>query len=151
MKLWATAILFAVAGLAVGWFALPHWLASSSSHSLSVAAGCALHETPCVASAGPRRLHIRLAPTPVPVLQPVQVHLQAEGFGAVQQVQVQVEGVDMFMGYQFASLTPAPDGGWQGSFTLPVCTLERMEWRATVALKTASGEWTAAFPFATFR
>ncbi len=56
----------------------------------------------------------------------------------------------MFMGYQYADLQAASAGHFSGKLILPVCTLEKMQWLATLEALTPDANVQAKIPFATF-
>ncbi len=118
---------------------------------LDLQGDCALEKASCVAqdTVG-HQVHIALSPHPITVLSDIQVQAQLQGFDVIQSAKITVEGVNMFMGYQYANLQAVSDNQWQGSFVLPICTSSVMHWRATLAISTQNGRYQADFPFKTY-
>jgi len=91
-----------------------------------------------------------LEPRSIPVLQPLQLHVQLQGLDA-HRVEVAFSGVDMEMGYNRARLERVAPGSYAGQGVLPVCVRARMEWEARVMVDTGGGWLVAAYRFVTVR
>ncbi|HPQ96445.1 MAG: hypothetical protein KDI44_03965 [Thiothrix sp.] len=118
---------------------------------LTTLPACQLDKGSCQADAGTARLVLSLSPIPVPVMQPVQVNAELQGFGAVQTVDIRVTGVNMYMGEQSAQLQALDESfsRWQGTFMLPLCTSDIMDWLAAVHIATPDGNYQVVIPFQT--
>lgn len=113
---------------------------------------CDLQQTACIASDGSgRSIRFSLAPTPIPLMQELTASATTVGLADVRSARLTVEGVNMFMGYQYADLNPSSDGVWQGKLVLPVCSLEAMQWKASLRFEMATHGVNAEFPFTTSR
>lgn len=61
-------------------------------------------------------------------------------------------GANMYMGYQYAELKATePANVLRGKRILPVCSTEKMQWKATVAINLPINSLSAEFPFETIR
>lgn len=125
-------------------------LLSPDDALMTVEQPCDLHHDACVArdTAG-HSIRFSLAPANIPVMEEVTARAELQGFQQVKAVRVRVEGVNMYMGYQFAELKPQDTSTLSGTFILPVCTLEKMQWKARVEVSTDQGIVAAEFPFET--
>jgi hypothetical protein len=63
-------------------------------------------------------------------LQPFPVVIKPEGMKDVTAVTVNFTMRDMAMGLNRYALMHAPEGGWQGEVTLPICVSGRTDWIA---------------------
>lgn len=95
-----------------------------------VATGCDLGLQACRADLGDGHgVEIVAAPRPVPVLEPVQFAATFTG-GAAQRVSLSISGEKMPMGVTRIAFEPRGGGRFEGSGTLPVCTVDAMTWVA---------------------
>jgi hypothetical protein len=114
---------------------------------------CDLHVAACVAedTAG-HSIRFSLSPPTIPLMQALTATAELQGLGNVTSAQLTVEGVNMYMGYQYAELkASASTQALQGKFTLPVCSNEKMAWKATLTLNSPVNSVRAEFPFETIR
>lgn len=127
--------------------------APQSAQMLTVENNCDLHTSDCNAhsSVGDKSLSLALLPRQIPLMKELLVQTRPQGFTDISKMQVIVEGINMYMGYQSATLMPDTSGSWSGQLVLPVCTLETMEWQARVEITTTDGFYQARFPFTTTR
>lgn len=123
----------------------------ASGEVLTVQGDCRLDQAPCEATdEQERRVTISLMPTPLPLMKPITTRVELQGFENVLSTRFQVEGVNMFMGYQQAALTPSTQSGAvTGSFMLPVCSNEIMHWKGTLHIQTRDALFQTSFPFTT--
>jgi hypothetical protein len=154
MKPWVFIVGFVVAlAAALGYFLLNKTPESVSVvHHLTLQQPCDLHLAPCVAAdnAG-RSVRFQFTPAHIPLMKELTVQVDVNGIPVHHSAQVVVEGVNMFMGYQRAELRTETAASLTGTLVLPVCTLETMEWQATLAIETPDGKLQAVFPFVTER
>lgn len=138
-------------GVAVAYYTIMQAKAAPLPLTL-IDANCALDKRACtVQGQQGEQLTLSVLPKPIPVLKDVQVTLQnVQGLGQLKQAEVTVEGVDMFMGYQSASLQATAKAPWQGTFVLPICSSNVMQWQLILDLQTTSGHYQAVFPFQTY-
>jgi hypothetical protein len=111
--------------------------------------GCDLHRSACMSSfPGGGRVTLGIIPRPIPLIAPIKLDVQVSGIDATY-AEVEFTSPDMNMGFNRNTLAPAAAGSFSGTAVLPVCTLARMNWLATVRLHTARGTLAAVFEFAT--
>lgn len=143
--------LVALGGLA-GLYLVPLLTSPTPPTPLRLHTPCDLNQSPCVASdTTGRSVRLQFTPAPIPLLQEIQVSVLPQGFSALQQAQLRVEGVNMFMGYQYSSLTADAAGQLHGKLMLPICSLQQMQWLARLEFDTATDRFVAEFPFNTTR
>ncbi|WP_416886347.1 hypothetical protein [Marinospirillum sp.] len=103
------------------------------------AQACQLPEDTCYATLGQeRQLSFRLlTEQPLP-LEPLPIEVQLEGWSAAEQAQlimeVDLQGRDMYMGYNRTQLHHQGEGLFSGIPRLSLCTDEVMVWRASVLI-----------------
>jgi hypothetical protein len=127
--------------------------AQQVAQALPVEGHCDLHVSDCHArnQAGDKSVSLALLPRQIPLMKELGVQTRLQGFVGISKVQVVVEGVNMYMGYEAATLIQDASGAWSGKLVLPVCTLETMAWQARVEISAADGAYQASFPFTTTR
>lgn len=118
---------------------------------LTVQSPCDLHQAPCTASdAAGRSIRFSINPASIPLMEELNVQADTSGLPDVSSIRLTVEGVNMFMGYQYADLQTVTAGRFSGKLILPVCTLEKMQWLATLEALTPDAKVQAKIPFETF-
>lgn len=128
---------------------------SSSANALPVVAltlqtPCDLHQAPCVASdAQGHSVRFSINPPSIPLMKKLAVQVETSGLPEVRSIRLTVEGVNMFMGYQYADLQASAAGQFSSPLILPVCTLEAMQWLATLDVLTPVATLQAKIPFET--
>ena len=140
------AILLGLAMLGVVGYKLAPSLDPQTDVALPLSS-CDLARQPCVATLPDGgELEFSIQPQPIPVLKPLQLQALLRGT-AVRQVEVDLAGIAMNMGYNRPRLER--QGGSNDRFTgqasLPVCITGPMEWQATVLIDT--GKAVVAVPF----
>ena len=149
MKRWGLAFAVLIAGFlgGVSYQLLPQTVRAPIV--LPTPKSCHLEQDSCQArdSQG-HHIQLSLAPRPVPVMETVQVQVQANGFSTIKSAKLTITGLNMFMGYQYVDLQ-LEQGTWQGSFTLPICTQRHMQWQAQLDIQTDTHHFRALFPFDT--
>jgi hypothetical protein len=91
-----------------------------------------------------------IEPRPIPVLRPVKLAVTVQNI-RVKKVDVDFTGVDMMMGFNRPQLQAVGVGRFIGETTLPICTRNRMAWRATLLVETDGKLVAAPFEFVTSR
>lgn len=126
--------------------------ASSTAHRQLIAeANCFLQERACSASDQQVQLKLSLTPQPVPLMKPVQATLQLSGLSSVEAIELKIEGLNMYMGFQTVQLVKQTATDWQGSFSLPVCSESEMHWQVTASVDSAPQAYQARFKLVTQR
>lgn len=119
---------------------------------LSLQEPCQLREAACIArdNAG-HSVRFSISPNTIPLMQDLQVTAETSGLQTVHSARLTVEGVNMFMGYQYADMQSDSTGKLNGKLILPVCTMEKMQWKADLEINIGTAILTASFPFETVR
>lgn len=99
---------------------------------------CDLHRQACTLTDGDRRITLDITPKPIPVAKPLTVTVTLHGLKA-KKVQLDISGINMYMGYNRLDLHPVSETTWQGRAILAFCTNEKMIWRVTVLITTPDG------------
>jgi hypothetical protein len=113
-------------------------------------ADCDLNTKPCVATLPDGgEMRVAITPRPIPTLAPLDIRVSLRGGVAetVQEIQLDLSGVEMEMGWNRVRLERTAAGAFQGKANLPVCLSGRMHWQAAFLLNTRNGPLTAAFQF----
>lgn len=153
MKTWALygfAFLLALIVAAGGFW---YWQTQSQQAAeLSLQVPCDLRKAACTASdSAGHSVQFSITPTTIPLMQELTLRVQVQQLPAVQTIGVKIDGLNMYMGYQYAKLEAVDQHHYQGKLILPVCTEAHMQWQASVLINTPEQTYRAAFPFDTFR
>ena len=128
-------IILALGMIAVLGYKYSPLLLPKADLTLMAADGCDLNRESCAAAMpGGGSIELAMTPHPIPVVKPLQVTVTLKGVDA-NKVELDFQGVAMEMGYNRITLTPAGEGRFTGSATIPVCVTGRMLWRATLLLE----------------
>jgi len=111
---------------------------------------CDLHQGTCSLSLPDLgSVSLSITPRPIPVIKPIQVTVQTQGFAA-KAVTVDFNGVNMNMGINHYRLIQQGTEQFVGESILPVCVRNRMSWQADVQVETEKGSYVFPFRFDTF-
>ncbi|WP_018875915.1 MULTISPECIES: hypothetical protein [unclassified Thioalkalivibrio] len=133
---WLVAVLL----LATAWVLAERYLDTGGSGGITIVQpeDCDLNAGPCSADhpAG-GTLTLGITPRPVPMLQPLELTLELDpaargNLGEPEALELDLAGVEMYMGFQRPRLEHTGGGRYVGETTLPICTTEAMTWAATV-------------------
>lgn len=120
------------------------WLAQQNSSPLfAPQAGCQLPQQSCQANDGSRSIRFRIDSEELSSHQALPLQVWLEGFQP-SQVTVKLQGVEMYMGENTATLKRQSDGSYRTKIQLPVCTTGTMLWRAQILITETggmSGSW----------
>lgn len=112
---------------------------------------CDLRAGPCTGTLpGGGRIRFGIEPRDIPVIQPLRFQVQVDGIDA-REVEVDLQGVDMNMGYNRPRLSAVGNGRFEGEAVIPVCVRDAMEWEARVLVHTGDGLVAAPFRFITVK
>ncbi len=112
---------------------------------------CDLRAGPCTGVVpGGGRIRFGIVPRNIPVIQPLKFQVDVEGIDA-REVEVDLQGTDMNMGYNRPRLQPKGGGHFEGEAVIPVCVRDAMEWEARVLVRTDEGLVSAPFRFITVK
>jgi hypothetical protein len=119
---------------------------------LQVQTPCDLRQAACIArDASGNSIQFSINPTTIPLMQELTLSVQVQQLPAVQTIGVKIDGLNMYMGYQYAKLAAVDQHTYRGKLILPVCTEAHMQWQASVMITSSEHTYRAAFPFDTFR
>ncbi|ABI57160.1 hypothetical protein ACN2MM_09825 [Alkalilimnicola ehrlichii MLHE-1] len=139
--------------IVLGWRG-PSLLQPTAGNEARVDGDCDLHRGACEAHwPDGTQLTFAITPRPIRMQQRLQLHAEVTGPTPPERVQVDFQGVEMYMGYNRPELERR-DGRWQSLGILPLCVADQMTWEATVMLHRGEADedlYTARFRFLTRR
>jgi hypothetical protein len=144
------AILLALAAVAAIGYVYSPLLLPKSDVSVRPDPGCDLNRSVCRASLPDgSQVELGLSPQPIPVVRPMKIDAQVMGPAAagVDRIEMDFAGVNMNMGYNRITLSPAGKGRFTGETSIPVCISGRMTWRGTLIVTTDRQHITVQFVF----
>jgi hypothetical protein len=117
--------------------------------SLALAKACNLHQQACYNAYQDIKLSLDITPKPIPIAKQLAVSAHIEGVIPIQ-VQLDINGSNMYMGYNRITLKQQTDGSWTGKSLLAFCTTDQMQWQLTLLIDLADGsQLQAPFPLTT--
>ena len=146
------AIALALASVVVVGYKLAPRLLPRSAPTPVTPVACDLNASPCAAELPHGgRVELAITPRPIPLVRPLTVSARVTGIEA-ERVDIEFSGVDMDMGDNRATLVAEGAGGtsdhtYRASAMLPVCVSGRMDWRATLRVRSGGRESALAFVF----
>jgi len=112
---------------------------------------CNLRDHPCsVVFDDGTRVELSIEPRYIPPLHPLSVEVRVEG-RQTSGAEIDLVGLNMNMGYNRPVLSQAGPNLYRGTLTIPVCVRNRMDWEATILLRTSAGLIAAPFRFSTLK
>ena len=84
------------------------------------------------------------------MLEPLTLSVEVKGL-EVRSVEVDFEGMEMYMGFNRPRLKAEGNGRFLGETRIPVCVRDAMEWEAKVLLGTGRGMLAVPFRFITIK
>ena len=129
-------ILLGAAVLAVaGFFGARYWQGMQDQFTrIAPPSGCDLRAGPCAQQVDGGSVTLAIAPSPIPLMQPLRLSVVTDGL-TVDEISVEIRGLNMDMGLNRTRLTPVAGSHWEGETILPLCSQRRMEWEAAVLLR----------------
>jgi hypothetical protein len=133
-------------GLAMWW---KQQTPQTNVHILPLAEQCQLHQQACTIHAQGLTVTLDVAPKPIPIAK--QLSIKANITGAMpSKVQLDINGSNMYMGYNRIPLVQQEDGSWAGKSLLAFCTIDKMQWQLTLIIDLNDGtQIQAPFPLTT--
>ncbi|MBF6057595.1 MULTISPECIES: hypothetical protein [Thiomicrorhabdus] len=95
---------------------------------------CNLHKEACSVTHGDQTVTLRIDPHPIPIARPLGIRVATDNISP-QAIELDISGINMYMGYNRTSLQSTKPNFWVGTSMLAFCTSERMEWQLTLMLK----------------
>ncbi|VAW49418.1 hypothetical protein MNBD_GAMMA03-2143 [hydrothermal vent metagenome] len=100
---------------------------------------CNLNYQVCTAHQEKQSVSLKISPDPVPIAIPLGVELSIQNIPA-EKVELDISGVNMYMGYNRVTLIPDGDNGrYVGGTMLAFCTTEKMQWKITILIHQKGG------------
>lgn len=99
---------------------------------------CNLHQQACTAEHNGQKVTLDIAPKPIPVANPLKVSVTLDNLTA-QALQIDINGHNMYMGYNRLPLEKVDEHHWRGSTMLAFCTNAKMEWIITLIIDKPDG------------
>lgn len=107
-------------------------------HILPLAENCQLHQQACTIHAQGLNIVLDITPKPIPIAK--QLAINANITGAIaNKVQLDINGSNMYMGYNRIPLVQQDDGSWAGKSLLAFCTIDKMQWQVTLIIDLKDG------------
>lgn len=142
--------LLAAVGTGLGIYAGP-WFKPRAQIHAALDTDCDLRAGPCTSPLSDgRAIRFSIEPRSIPPLVPLLLRVDTLGFSA-EKVDVDLNGVGMYMGYNRISLSPVADGHFSATASLSVCIRSVMEWEARVTIEGEDAQITAPFRFITVK
>jgi hypothetical protein len=117
--------------------------------SAELAKDCQLHQQACSSNHQNISLTLAITPKPIPIAKQLDVIAYVNGTSPVK-VQLDINGSNMYMGYNRITLKQQSDGSWTGKSLLAFCTTEAMQWQLTLLIDLPDGsQLQAPFPLTT--
>ncbi len=99
---------------------------------------CNLHQQACTATHNDQAAILNITPKPIPVAKPLKVSVTLQNLPA-KKVELDISGINMYMGYNRVALQPIDANRWQGDSMLAFCTNDVMEWKVSVLITQPDG------------
>jgi hypothetical protein len=106
--------------------------------SFKLVDNCQLHQQTCHSRHQNVAVYLDITPKPIPISKTLSVNANISGVEPVR-VQLDINGSNMYMGYNRIGLSAQPDGNWTGKSLLAFCTTDSMQWQLTVLIDLADG------------
>jgi hypothetical protein len=118
-----------------------YWIqptAQINTRILTMPSHCQLHTGDCVIEQDGISVRLTISPQPIPIAKALNVTADIQGVDAIK-VQLDINGSNMYMGYNRVSLTQTATNEWQGKSILSFCTIDEMQWQLTLLIDLADG------------
>lgn len=99
---------------------------------------CDLHTESCTAKMGDAKVTLKISPHPIPIARPLGIEVDIENLD-VQKIELDISGINMYMGYNRVTLTPAGPNRYIGTSMLAFCTNQKMFWQVTLMVHQPDG------------
>jgi hypothetical protein len=118
------------------------WTQHDTNHqrilTLELDPNCHLHLQSCTSNYQQMSFTLDITPKPIPIAKQLNVNAQIQGV-APTQVQLDINGSNMYMGYNRITLRQQQDGSWTGKSLLAFCTTDAMQWQLTLLVDLPDG------------
>jgi hypothetical protein len=103
-----------------------------------MAGECDLHQSSCSVQQGDASATLTIRPHPIPTAKPLDIEVQLQNLPA-RQVQLDISGMNMYMGYNRVTLNASAPGHFTGRSMLAFCTTDKMQWQITLMVDQPDG------------
>lgn len=100
---------------------------------------CNLHQETCAVEQNEQLVTLKISPQPIPIARPLGIEVELANMD-VQQMEIDISGINMYMGYNRVPLKSYRPNYWVGTSMLAFCTQERMEWQVTLLITLKDGK-----------
>ena len=85
---------------------------------------------------------LSINPRPIQVARSLEAKVQLHGFDQtnIHTIEIDVAGINMYMGYNRVTLEPESPGHYTGPLMLAFCTNDKMQWQVTVMVTRKNGQ-----------
>lgn len=118
---------------------------STTTQPLSITR-CDFVTAPCITSVDEKTVSLTLNTTTIASFTPMDFIVTLEGFDT-DTVEIDFQGIEMFMGSNFMTLEKKQNSRFEGSKTLPGHSDQSMTWRAIVTMKDNNQQQSVWFEF----
>ncbi|BCN94208.1 hypothetical protein THMIRHAM_19930 [Thiomicrorhabdus immobilis] len=99
---------------------------------------CDLHTESCTAKMGDSTITLKISPHPIPIARPLGIEVDVTNLD-VQKIELDISGINMYMGYNRVTLTQASADRYIGTSMLAFCTNQKMLWQVTLMIHQKDG------------
>lgn len=99
---------------------------------------CNLHTQACISAQGQQGVQLNIDPKPIPIARPLSIQVDLKDIAA-ETVQLEIAGINMYMGYNQTQLLTQNGRHWEGTSMLAFCTNEAMDWKLSVIITQKDG------------
>lgn len=99
---------------------------------------CNLHSETCTAKQGDAQVTLKISPHPIPIARPLGIEVEIDNI-AVQKMELDISGVNMYMGYNRVELKSTNPNRYVGTSMLAFCTTQKMIWQITLMIHQPDG------------
>ena len=101
---------------------------------------CDLHSQSCSTTMDDAQATLNISPHPIPIARPLKIGVQLEKFPEIAKVELDISGVNMYMGFNRTTLEQTTPNIYEGTSMLAFCTTQDMFWQATIMVHLSNGE-----------
>ncbi|MDG6777100.1 hypothetical protein QCB44_00115 [Thiomicrorhabdus sp. zzn3] len=99
---------------------------------------CSLHQQACTAQQGDASATLKISPHPIPIAKPLGIEVALNNLNA-QKVELDISGLNMYMGYNRVTLMSTKPNYYVGTSMLAFCTSQKMQWQITLMIHQPDG------------
>ena len=100
---------------------------------------CDLHKASCETQMGDAMVSLKISPHPIPIARPLGIEVHVKNLD-VQSMELDISGINMYMGYNRVELTKINANRFVGTSMLAFCTNQKMDWQVTLMIHQKDGK-----------